>query len=133
MGEDQDPEVAGRLDEAGRGDRLARSGGMAEAVAARRARVLALEHRLVGLIVDHAGIEVVVLLVEVGGVALADLGRLPVAMPVPVLLRLRAGSTRSARSACPASASTWWRRSSVPEAVAGVGEARTRSRPSMSP
>ena len=48
MGEDQDPEVARRLDEPGRGDRLPGSSRVAEAVAARGARVLARERRLVG-------------------------------------------------------------------------------------
>ena len=43
VGEDQDPERAGGLDEAGGGDRLAGGGRMAEPVAADRARVLARE------------------------------------------------------------------------------------------
>ena len=46
MREDQDAEVARRLDEAGGGDRLAGRGRVAEAVAARRARVVARERRL---------------------------------------------------------------------------------------
>ena len=83
MGEDQDAEVARRLDEPGGGDRLAGRGRVAEAVAARGAWVLAGERRLVGLVVDHAGVEVVVLLVELGGVGLAGSAACPLPFPLP--------------------------------------------------
>ena len=81
--EDQDAEAPRRLDEAGRRDRLARRRGMAEAIAACRARVVALELGLELLLLHEAGVEVVLgVLVEL------DLGddAVATAVPVPVLL-----------------------------------------------
>ena len=86
VGEDQDPEVPRRFDESGRGDRLAGGRRVAEAVASRRARVLAGERRLVRVEVDDAGIEVVVLLVELGRLGVGGLDAVAVAVSVPVLL-----------------------------------------------
>ena len=82
VGEDQDAEMACRLDEPGRRDRLPRRGRMPEAVAAHGAWILAGERRLlVDLVLDHAGVEVVVLLVELGRVGV---DHMPVAVPVAV-------------------------------------------------
>ena len=82
MGEDQDAEVPCGFDEPGGGNRLTRRGRVAEAVAPRGARVVAAEHALVGLVVDDPRVDVVVLVVEVGRLAVDRLG----AVPVPVLL-----------------------------------------------
>ena len=78
MREDQDAELACCLDEAGRSDRLARSGRMAEPVAPDGSRVGAVEALLELLLVDEAGVEVVVrLLVELG------LATAPFPLPFP--------------------------------------------------
>ena len=129
--EDQDPEPPGRLDEAGRGDRLPGSRRMAEAIAADGPRVGAVEALLELLLVDEAGVEVVVrLLVEVG---LGDGASFPLPFPpFPFSSAARCVEAMSSAS-IPASASTWWRRSSVPAAVRGRSSVRTRSSPSMRP
>ena len=81
--EDEDAEAACRLDEAGCGDRLARCRGMAEPIAAHRTRVVAFELRLELLLLDEAGVEVVLgVLVELG------LGDDAVAASVPVAVLL---------------------------------------------
>ena len=112
VGEDQDPERARGLDEAGGGDRLARGGRMAEAVAADGTRVLAREllrarpRPLLG--------EVLL------GFLRLELGDVTVAVPFPFSSSsawrwLAAISSVS----IPASASIWCLRSSVPAAVVG--------------
>ena len=80
--EDQHSEPACAFDEAGGGDRLARCGGMAEAVAACGARVLAGELGLLELLVDEP--EVLVLLVLR---LLDELDDGAVRRPVAVLVR----------------------------------------------
>ena len=95
--EDQHAEVARRLDEPGGGDRLAGRGGVAEAVAARGAGVLAGEAGLLGLLVASLG-EVDVLLVLV---LLDELRDAAVARSRCRSPRRSAGSRRSARSASP--------------------------------
>ena len=59
---------------------------VAEAVAPRRARILAGERRLFGVDVDDAGVEVVVLLVELDRLAVGGLDARAVPVPVAVLL-----------------------------------------------
>ena len=61
VGEDQDAEVSRGLDEPGGGDRLAGRGGVPEAVATRRAGVLAGEAGLVGLLVGELDLLLVLL------------------------------------------------------------------------
>ena len=127
VGEDQDAEVPCGFDEPGGGDRLAGRGRVAEAVAPRGARVLAAEHRLVDLVVDDARVDVVVLVVEVRR-RRRSTASAPLPFPFPFSSVSRWFDAISSVN-MPASASTWWRRSSVPAAVAGVGAASTRSRP----
>ena len=87
MREDQDAELACCLDEAGRSDRLARRGRMAEPVAPDGSRVGAVEALLELFLVDEAGVVVVVrLLVELG---LGD-GAVPAAVPAVAVLVGRA-------------------------------------------
>ncbi len=127
VGEDQDPERARGLDEARGGDRLARRGRVAEAVAADRARILADEALRLVLVAGRP--------------------RRPRPLPPPLRDRARrrrarsrslpprpgAGWRRSARSASPrarrsgACAARCRRRSS------GGFEERTRSSPSRKP
>ena len=64
MREDQDAQVAGRLDEAGCGDRLPGRGGVTESVPTRRAGVLSDEGRL-GLVVEQLDLVLVVLVLVV--------------------------------------------------------------------
>jgi hypothetical protein len=81
--EDQDTEVACRLDESGRGDRLAGRGGMSEAVTPRCARIRAREVPVGGLVLDVAGVDVLVCLVLGLDGRLGD-GAVARAVPVPV-------------------------------------------------
>ena len=83
--EDQDAELAGRLDEPGSGDRLARRGRVTEAIAPRGAGILA-DERLVGLLVDE--LEILVLLVVL---LLDELRDAPVRASVAVLLDVALG------------------------------------------
>ena len=111
VGEDQDALGARRLDEAGGRDRLARRGRMAEAVAAHRAGVLLDRERLRQLVVElvRRQLELVLRLVVL-------VGRL---LGVVAVRRCRSSSfwvAAISSVSIPASASTWWRRSSVPEA-----------------
>ena len=112
----------------GRGDRLAGRRRVAEAVAADRAGVLA-DVELLGSSSSSplvARLELVLVLL----VVLDRLGRVPVAVPVLGLARWFAAISSVS---IPASASIWWRRSSVPDARRGGLSVRTRSSPSMSP
>ena len=85
--EDQDAERAGRLDEAGRGDRLPRRGRVAEAVAADGAGVVL--HRLLGeLRVLDLDDERRVLVLVLDLLLLELLGRRRMAVAVPVAVRL---------------------------------------------
>ena len=116
--EDQDAERARCLDEAGGGDRLAGRGRMAEAEAPDGARVLA-----------PAKLGSSSLVVDLAPRARARrprsssslLGTLLGDGPVAVAVSSSACSWFAAISSVsmPASASTWWRRSSVPAAVFG--------------
>ena len=123
MREDQHAERPRRLDEAGGGDRLAGRRRVAEPVAPDRARIGAcvLLDRL--LVVERV----------LGGLLLGLLlviGTASIAAPLPfACLSWEAISSVS----IPASASTWWRRSSVPEARCGRSSASTRSSPSIRP
>ena len=109
------PSAPRGLDESCCGDGLPRSSRVAEAVAADCARVGAVERGLELLLVDEAGVEVVVgLLVDLG---LGD-GSVPAAVlaassPFPFSSAARCVEAMSSVS-IPVSASTWWRRSSVP-------------------
>ena len=89
VGENEDPEVTGRLDETCRCDRLARSRRVPEAIAARRARIFAGEGRLVEhhVVVDHTRVEVVILFVELGWIGVGHLSGMAIAIAVPVLVR----------------------------------------------
>ena len=124
------PSVPRRLDEAGGGDRLARRGRVAEAVATRRARVLAGEagSSLV-VVVDLAGVEVVVLLLELGA------RRPRRRAPLPSC-RCRSRPRRPSRwfaaissVSIPASASIWWRA----QLGAGGGRRRLRGEHALEP
>ena len=133
VGEDQHAFGACRLDEAGGRDRLARrrSGGGSGSGARRPGReprsaasgssasasVVALEREVV---------VVLVLLVDrlLGGGS-------PVRAPLPFSTCFSLAAISSV--SMPASASTWWRRSSVPEARWGGFSESTRSSPSISP
>ena len=128
VGEDQDAFGARRLDEAGGGDRLAGRGRVAEAVAAHRAGVLLRLGRqlLVVLAVGREAELVLGLVVLVGRLGSSPL---PFACPLPFSLFCTAAISSVSM---PASASTWWRRSSVPDASCGGFSERTRSRPSIS-
>ena len=86
--EDQDPEVPRRFDEACSGDRLAGGRRVAEAIAALRARILSGERRLVGVEVDDARVEVVVLLVQLARVV-GGLGASSSPLPLPFSSALR--------------------------------------------
>ena len=109
--EDQDAEGAAGLDEARRGDRLSRRGRVAEAEAAHGAGVLALELGLLRLLVERAGEPQLVLgLVVLLGVGL---GGVP---PLPLVSAAVSSWSAISSVSIPASASTWWRRSSVPDA-----------------
>ena len=131
VGEDQHAFGARRLDEARGGDRLAGRGRVAEAVAALGAGVVgatggssSASSSVLGVVVDLDRACSSVVLVFLFGELLGD--------------RRRCRSPRRFSSAAissvsiPASASTWWRRSSVPEARCGGFSERTRSRPSIS-
>ena len=91
VGEDQNPKIAGGLDEACSGDRLPRGGGMTEAVSPGRAGVGADEswlELLIDAIVDDAVIEVLVVLEELS--LILEL-RGCVAVPILVSCSLRCG------------------------------------------
>ena len=87
MGEDQDTERARRLDEAGRRDRLARCGRMAEAVAPARARVLA--------VVLLGELELVCALLEVDAEVFLVLLGLGLVAVLAVAVRLLDGEPRA--------------------------------------
>ena len=100
---------------------------MAEAVAPARARVLA--------VVLLGQLELVVPLLEVDAEILLVLLGLELAAAAPLPLPFSSGSTWVAAISSvsiPASASIWWRRSSVPEASLGGLWLSTRSSPSIS-
>ena len=139
VGEDQDAGGAGGIDEAGRGDGLARRGRVLEPVAAPGAGVVG---GRIGLqLVD--GRDVCDRHVEPGvvSVVVAVLVAVPVPVAVAVAFPLPSSSSSSSSSpsprsrsaisaaSCPASASTWWRRSAVPEASRGGWPESMRSRP----
>ncbi len=126
MGQDQNAEMPRGLDEPGRGDRLSGGRGVAEPVAADRAGVGARELAFEYLLFDVSRVVVVVLLVEL------RLGNGPVVEPFPFSSAERCVEAISSAS-IPVSASTWWRRSSVPAAVCAGSSVSTRSRPSISP
>ena len=120
--EDQDAHRARRLDESGGGDRLAGRGRVPESVAADRAGILRRGKLLLDLVlVDDAEVRILLL----------GLRRLDAPLPFRGSSSARWLAAISSVS-IPASASTWWRRSSVPEARCGGFSERTRSRPSMS-
>ena len=100
---------------------------MAKAIAA-RPRVGAVESLLELLLVDEAGIEVVVRL-------LVEPATAPFPLPFPPFLFSSAARWVEAMSSAsiPCEASTWWRRSSVPAAVRGRSSVSTRSSPSIRP
>ena len=125
VGEDQDAERAGGFDEAGGGDRLAGRRRVTEAEAAHRARILlgvsGSSVVLVGLAVEQARLLVVLL----------DAPR-AAAWPLPLPFAVLVSRWFAAMSSVsiPASASIWWRRSSVPDARLGRlrrGRARGRA------
>ena len=124
--EDQDAFGAGGLDEAGGGDRLARRGRVAEAVAADRA----------GILLDRQRLRLDLLVLELGLRAPPPRAPRPRRAAAPRRCRSRSRSVFCAAAissvSIPASASTWWRRSSVPEARCGGFSESTRSRPSRS-
>ena len=128
--EDQDAEGAAGLDEARRGDRLPRSGRVAEAEAAHGAGVLALELGLVRLLVER---------VRRGPARprarrpARPRGSAGARCPLPLVSAAVSSWSAISSVSIPASASTWWRRSSVPEASEGVSWPSTRSSPSMRP
>ena len=131
MGQDEDAEMARGLDEPGGRDRLAGRRRVAEAESADRAGVVAGELELEQLVVDEAGVEVVVGVfvgVDLGGCAVG--GACPFPLPFSSAGRWVAAMSSASM---PASASTWWRRSSVPAAVRAGSSVSTRSSPSMSP
>ena len=117
VGEDQHADRARRLDEAGRGDRLARGGRMAEPVAPDRAGIVLRRVLLVELVVDDSP-----------GRSSSSSSSRPRRRARGLRARCRSSSAlrRAALSAIssvsiPVSASTWWRRSVVPDASCGSG------------
>ena len=93
-----------------------------------RARVVALEYRL--FLFDEPRVEIVLLVLRLRVALGGDGDDVAVAVPFSVSCAwLDAISSVN----IPASASTWWRRRSVPLRVVGVSDASTRSRPSISP
>ena len=124
MREDEDAHRARGLDEPGGGDRLARRGWMAEPVAPDRSGVLG-RRELFGqrlqILVDEL-LELLLFFVE--------LGRL--ASPLPFTGSSARWFAAISSVSMPASASIWWRRSSVPDARRGGFSDSTRSSPSMS-
>ena len=124
MREDQDAERARGVDEAGGGDRLARRGRVAEAVAADRAGILLRRQLRLFLLVLLAFGERLVLVLLVDD--LLDDG-----VPVAPFSSWRCAAAISSVS-IPASASIWCLRSGVPAAVCGSGSPSTRSSPSIS-
>jgi hypothetical protein len=135
VGQDEDAQVASRLDEPGCGDRLSGRRRVAEAVAANGARVGA--RVLLDLefpVLDEAGVVVVLRLVVEVDLSGTRTVASAVPLPFPFSFSSAARCVAAINSASiPVRASIWCRRSSVPAAVRAGSSVRTRSRPSMSP
>ena len=127
VGQDQDPERARRLDEARRGDRLARRGRMAEAVAADGARILA-DEAFVLFLVGRPRRSTS----SSSSASSASSSASACPLPFSSSSAWRWFAAISSVS-IPASASIWCLRSSVPAAVAGGFDESTRSSPSRKP
>ena len=126
--QDEDAHRPGGLHESGRGDRLARGGRMAEAEAPLGSGV--------GGRLDH--VRLVVVRLALRGLRERHLVELVLFLDVGIAVQAvrrspRARSLRAISSvSMPASASIWWRRSSVPDARRAGWSAITRSSPSIS-
>ena len=127
MGEDQDAFGARGLDEAGGGDRLAGGGRVAEAEAARRARVGRDDLDLLVVRLDVLALRELVVDSSSSSTSSAT-----ASSPLPLPFSPASGAAAISSVSMPVSASTWWRRSSVPEARRGGFSESTRSSPSMS-
>ena len=125
VGQDEDAHRARGLDEPGRRDRLARRRRMAEAVAANRARVL-LGRELFGQRLLSSSTS------STSSNSSSSSSTSASACPFPFTGSSARWFAAISSVSIPASASTWWRRSSVPEARSGGFSDSTRSRPSMS-